>query len=447
MNNINNITSGNINKSLLKLSLPLITTAFIQVAYNFVDMIYLGRISTEAIAGVGIAFFVFWFAISLSIIPKVGMGVFASRAYWSNNKKETVKVIHNGLVLAAIIGLLYTLFIFMFGDSFIDIFKLSSKSNGFAKDYLFFSGFGIILFIINPGISQAFIAIGDPLIPFTFNTIGAIINIILDPIIIFGLGSFKGLGVKGAALATGIGQLLVFMGFLIIILKRYGIIKKAFERSEYEYRWIRDIFMLGLPAGVLSGFQHIVTIILNGYTSRFGDIAVAVSSIGHQIESITWNTTDAIQMAIQFLIGQNYGLGNKTRIKDAVRASLRLTIFIGIMSGAILILYRESLMKIFIPSDNETINLGMKYLSIASVSQVFFSAESGSTGVFNGLMDSKTPSIVGLVFNFLKIPLSLILMKNLGVEGIWISITITTIIKGLLDVILIKNKCRILLKK
>lgn len=81
MNNINNITSGNINKSLLKLSLPLITTAFIQVAYNFVDMIYLGRISTEAVAGVGIAFFVFWFAISFSIIPKVGMGVFASRAY------------------------------------------------------------------------------------------------------------------------------------------------------------------------------------------------------------------------------------------------------------------------------------------------------------------------------------------------------------------------------
>ena len=442
MDRKNNLTSGDINKSLIKLSLPLIITALVQVAYNFIDMLYLGRLGTEVVAGAGIAFFIFWFAISLSLIPKVGMGVYASRAYGSNNEIDTIRVINNGLLLALMIGSVYTFFIFVFGRRFIETFNLSSNASQYARDYLFYSGYGIILFIINPVISQAFIAIGDPMIPFRLNTLGAITNIVIDPIIIFGIGPFTGLGVKGAAIATGVGQLVIFLGFIIVIFSGDGILKKAFTSRDFEYRWMIDIFKLGLPAGILSGFQYFVTIILNGYTARFGDIAVAVSAIGHQIESITWNTTDAIQVSIQALVGQNFGAGNKERIRQAIKASLRLTLLIGAISGVILILFRYNLMRLFIPDDHKTIVLGMKYLAIASISQVFFSVESGSTGVFNGLMDSKTPSIVGLAFNFLKIPLSIIFMTTFGVGGIWISVTLTTILKGLVNVLFLSKKMK-----
>lgn len=169
-------------------------------------------------------------------------------------------------------------------------------------------------------------------------------------------------------------------------------------------------------------------------------MAVAVTAIGHQIESITWNTTDAIQVGIQALIGQNLGLGNKDRIRDAIKACLRLTISIGFISGLVLLIFRYQLMELFVPNDLATIKLGMKYLIIASFSQVFFSAESGATGIFNGLMDSKTPSIVGLIFNFLKIPLSLILLNILGVAGIWISISFTSICKGLINLLLLNKR-------
>lgn len=442
MENKNKLTSGNINKSLIKLSLPLMVTALVQVAYNFVDMLYLGRLGTEVVAGAGIAFFIFWFAISLSIIPKVGMGVFASRAYGSGNDKDTIRVIHNGLILSLFIGLIYTFLIFLFGDFFIDQFSLSSNASYYGKEYLFYSGFGIILFVINPVISQAFIAISNPLIPFIFNSLGAVVNIIIDPIMIFGLGPIPGLGVKGAAIATGLGQLVVILGFMFVSFRKSGLIKEALISYDFQLYWIVDIFKLGLPAGILSGFQYIVTIILNGYTSIFGDMAVAVTAIGHQIESITWNTSDAIQVGIQALVGQNFGAGNKDRVRNAIKASLRLTLSIGFVSGLVLFFFRYQLMEIFVANDLEIIKLGAMYLTIASLSQFFFSAESGATGVFNGLMDAKTPSIVGLIFNLIKIPLSLILLNIFGVAGIWISITFTSICKGLIDIILLKKRIK-----
>lgn len=250
MENKNNLISGNVNKSLIKLSLPLMVTALVQVAYNFVDMLYLGRLGTEVVAGAGIAFFIFSFAISLSIIPKVGMGVFASRAYGSDNYKDTIRVIHNGFILALIIGFLYIVSIFAFGNHFIDAFNLSQKANAYGKEYLFYSGFGIILFIINPVISQAFIATSDPIIPFKFNTLGAIVNIIIDPIMIFGFGPIPNLGVKGAAIATGLGQLVVFIGFVVTSFSKDGLIRKALTNYDLQFYWLVDIFKLGLPAGI-----------------------------------------------------------------------------------------------------------------------------------------------------------------------------------------------------
>lgn len=442
MENKNNLSRGNINKSLIKLSLPLMVTALVQVAYNFVDMLYLARLGTEVVAGAGISFFIFYFAISLSIISKVGMGVFASRAYGSGNNKVTIKVIHNGFVLSLIIGLTYTIFVFVFGNFFINLFSLSQVASAYAKEYLFYSGFGIMLFIINPVISQAFIATSLPLIPFVLNTLGAIVNIIIDPIMIFGLGPIPALGARGAAIATGLGQLVVFFGFIIVSFARDSIIKKALTSYELELYWLVDIFKLGLPAGILSGFQYIVTIILNGYIARFGDVAIAVTAIGHQIESITWNTSDAIQLGIQALVGQNLGLGNKDRIKEAIKASLILTIGLGLISGLIIFCFRYQLMSLFVPDDIETIKLGSTYLIIASLGQVFFASESGASGIFNGLMDSKTPSTVGLIFNFLKIPLSLILLRIFGVAGIWISVSLTSVFKGLIDVLLLSKKVK-----
>ena len=137
MNQKLDLTRGPIWQTLIKLSIPLALTAFIQIAYGFVDMIWISRLGTDAVAGVGIAGFVFWIANSLALIPKVGTGVFASQSYGQGSEKETVRVINNGIIQAVILGFSFTIFVLIIRNIFIEAYHLGDAAELAAKRYLF----------------------------------------------------------------------------------------------------------------------------------------------------------------------------------------------------------------------------------------------------------------------------------------------------------------------
>lgn len=436
------LTKGPIFKTLVRLSIPLALTAFIQIAYGFVDTIWIARIGTDAVAGVGIAGFVFWIANSLGLIPKVGTGVFASQAYGEGNEDETVRVINNGMIQAVFIGLVFSLFVLLIRNKFIELYNLGGPADEAAKEYLFIIGLGLILFFINPMFSQVYTALGDSLTPFKINALGLVANMILDPLMIFGYGFLPYLGVRGAALATVLSQIIVSIAFIISITRDKGLIKKALTRIDFMENWQVEIFKLGLPAGLLSGFHASISMILNRFMADFGPTPVAVASIGSQIESISWNTTEGIQVGIQALVGQNYGAKNLARVRDSVKVSFSLVAGIGLVGSLVLFIFRYRLFALFTPGDLEAIRLGADYLFILSFSQFFMAVEIGLAGCFNGLSDTMTPALIGISMNLLRIPMALILMSFMGVHGVWASMSISSIFKGILAMSLIVKKLR-----
>lgn len=447
MNQKLDLTTGKIWPILIKLSIPLALTAFIQIAYGFVDMIWIGRLGTDAVAGVGIAGFVFWIANSLALIPKVGTGVFASQAFGQKDEKETVRIINNGMVQALIIGFVFAIFVLLIRNIFIEAYDLGAMAELFAKEYLFIVACGLIFFFINPMFSQAFTALGDSLTPFKINAIGLLANMVLDPVLIFGFGPFPKLSVRGAALATILSQIIVTGSFLLVSMRNDGLIKQSITRLDYRENWQLEIFKLGLPAGVLSGFHASISMILNRFMANFGPVPVAVASIGAQLESVSWNTTEGIQVGIQSLVGQNYGAKKYDRLVEIIKVSLKLLIGIGLTASFFLFFFRNGLFKLFTPGDGRAINLGSDYLFILSLSQLMIAIEIGLAGVFNGLSDTKTPAIIGLLMNTSRIPISLILMPFLGVHGVWISMTISSNLKGLFSLIFLRKKVRRLREK
>lgn len=447
MNQKLDLTKGKIWPILIKLSIPLALTAFIQIAYGFVDMIWIGRLGTDAVAGVGIAGFVFWIANSLALIPKVGTGVFASQAFGQKDEKETVRIINNGMIQALIIGFVFAIFVLLIRNIFIEAYNLGAKAELFAKEYLFIVACGLVFFFINPMFSQAFTALGDSLTPFKINAIGLLANMVLDPVLIFGFGPFPKLSVRGAALATILSQIIVTGSFLLVSMRNDGLIKQSITRLDYRENWQLEIFKLGLPAGVLSGFHASISMILNRFMANFGPVPVAVASIGAQLESVSWNTTEGIQVGIQSLVGQNYGAKKYDRLVEIIKVSLKLLIGIGLTASFFLFFFRNGLFKLFTPGDNRAINLGSDYLFILSLSQLMIAIEIGLAGVFNGLSDTKTPAIIGLLMNTSRIPISLILMPFLGVHGVWISMTISSNLKGLFSLIFLRKKVRRLREK
>lgn len=442
MNRNIDLLNGNIRTTLLKLSLPLALTAFIQIAYGFVDTIWIARLGTDAVAGVGIAGFIFWIGNALVLIPKVGMGVYASQAFGSKKEDETIRILNNGFIQALVIGLFFTTFCLIVKNIFIEFYGLGLDAEMAAKDYFFVVSLGMILFFIGPMFTQAFTSLGDSFTPFVINAVGLAFNMVLDPVLIFGWGPFPKLSAKGAALATVISQAIVVLIYIFVTLSKDGIIKSAISQIDYRENWQAEIFRLGLPAALLSGFHASISMVLNRFMSSFGPTPVAVCAIGSQIESISWNTTEGIQVGIQALVAQNYGAGDKKRVRESVKESFNLVALIGTLASLVLIIFRQKLFEIFTPGDLEAIELGSNYLMILGFSQVFMAIEIGLAGCFNGMSDTKTPAVLGVINNLLRVPISIVLMPIFGVYGVWIAMSGTSIIKGIVAMALLYRKVK-----
>ncbi len=212
-----NLIEGNITKTLIKLALPIMGTSFIQMAYTLTDIMWLGRLSTEAVAAAGAGGFFLWFGAGLVLISQIGIGTTVAQSYGRGEIKEAKKYISNGFQLDFIIGILYASFLYTLRKDLIGFFNIDNMEvYKMAVEYIAIVSIGIIFHFLNPIFSTILNSTGNSITPFRVNTMGLIFNIILDPLLIFGFGPIDGVGIKGAALATITSQMLVSLIFIII---------------------------------------------------------------------------------------------------------------------------------------------------------------------------------------------------------------------------------------
>lgn len=428
------LTEGNILKTIIKLSLPIMGTSFIQMAYSLTDIMWLGRLSTEAVAAAGMGGYFLWLGQGLVLISQVGVGVGVAQSYGEDNIKQARTFVENGFRLDILIGLIYAIILFSFRRSLIGFFSTDSiVAYGMAVDYLQILSVGIIFHFINPIFSSILNSSGDSNTPFKVNTIGLVFNMILDPILIFGLGPLPSLGIRGAALATIISQLLVTLTF-IYVGKRYKVLYSNIKLIDsLDMKFIKRITRLGTPAFLQTTMHALISMQLTKIVAGFGATAIAVQSVGAQIESLTWMTAEGFSVAMAAFIGQNYGAKKYKRIKTGYRKGMYIIGSIGFLASLLMVFFPATIFNIFIPDDPLALSKGIDYLVILGFSQLFMSLEIGTTGAFNGLGRPLPPSILGIGINLLRVPLALILSSTaLGLSGIWWSISSTSIVKGIL---------------
>ena len=429
-----NLTEGKIRSTLAKLALPIMGTSFIQMAYNLTDIMWLGRLSTNAVAAAGTAGYFMWFGAALVMITQVGVGVNVAQCYGSGDFEGAKKYISNGFQLDLFIAILYSVFLFIFKRDLIGFFDLKDPEViSMAIEYLTIISIGITFHFLNPVFSTTLNSTGNSITPFKINTMGLITNIILDPILIFGIGPIPSLGIKGAAIATILSQLFVTLIFILLGKINSTIYSHVNLFSKPNKKTITSIMTLGIPPFFQTGLHSVISMILTKIVAGFGPIPVAVQSIGSQIESISWMTSEGFSAAISAFIGQNYGAKKIERIKDGYKQGMQILGGIGIFATLLLIFAAEPLFTIFVPNDPEAIREGVIYLRILGLSQFFMSIEIGTSGAFNGLGRTLPPTINGGILNALRIPLAILLSASvLGLSGVWWSITISSIIKGII---------------
>lgn len=427
------LVSGNIISTLIKLSLPILGTSFIQIAYNMIDMMWVGRIGSNAVAAVGTAGFFTWFGSSLVLISKIGAQIGVSQAIGKKDFKERNKSIYNSLLITILVALIYTLFLIAFRKELIGFFKLgATEINNMAIGYLVVVSIGMIFSFLNPLFTGIFNAAGSSKIPFLINTIGLIVNIVFDPILIFGLFGFPELGVVGAALATVGAQVIVTIIFIISFISNgYSLGLKNIKYIDKET--IIKICKLGIPTALQNCCFAFFAMIIGRLIASWGPVAIAVQKVGSQIEAISWMTAEGFGAALTAFVGQNYGANKWDRILKGYKVTMILSSCIGIFATILLIFAGESIFYIFIP-EAEAIKAGGIYLKILGLSQLFMCIEITTAGAFNGLGNTLTPSLVSIIFTGLRIPIAIFLSSFviLGLNGVWWSISGTSIIKGIL---------------
>lgn len=436
-NNTQSLTQGNILSALIKMALPIMGTSFLQMAYNLTDMLWIGRVGSDAVAAVGSAGFYMWLSFSLVILSKTGAEVLVAQGIGSQRFKDARNATRSALQLNFLMAILYGIIILAFKEPLIDFFNIPGPHvNNMAISYLSVVGYGTI-FMFSPHVFSAiFNGSGDSKTPFRINTIGLAMNIVLDPLLIFGFGPIPAMGVIGAAIATIGSQAIVTMVFLIELQTNKTPFGHVNFLKKPNGQHIKRIVKIGFPAACNSALFTFFSMVIARIIAQWGSLPIAVQKVGSQIESISWMTAGGFSVSISAFFGQNYGAGNWDRLWQGYFTSLKIALVLGVFNTLLLVLGAGPIFAIFIP-EADAIKLGVDYLQILGLSQLFMCIEITTAGAFNGLGKTMPPSIVSIAFNAMRIPMALYLSQPhiWGLNGVWWSIAISSVFKGVLLVI------------
>lgn len=417
--------------SLTKLTIPIVLTAMMQMAYNMIDMLWIGKLGANSVAAIGVAGMFTWLSNGLVMIPRIGGQVKTGHSLGENNRENAIIYESASFQMTLLFAFSFALLMIFFSPLLVNLFHLNSHYTiNCAIDYMRICCGLVVFSFLNQMITGIFHAMGDSQTPFIANGVGLVINLILDPLFIFGLQ----LAVSGAAIATVLSQLCVSLIFVFIIYKKENMIKEMKLKKLYHHHYYQNILKIGFPMALQNMLFSICSMIVARFVAAYGDGAVAAQKIGTQIESISYGMGDGFQAAINAFIAQNYGAHQYDRVKKGYWTIMVIAFVWGMLCMSILVLKPAAIFQLFL-NDQSVLPIGVSYLTIIGYSQIFMICEITIAGAFSGLGHSFPPSLVSIIFTVARIPMIIIVTKWMGLIGIWWTISCSSMLKGVVSFI------------
>src|SRR5690554_305837 len=407
--------------------------SFIQMAYNLVDILWIGRLGSESVAAVGSVGMLMWMMNSVALISKVGAEISIGQSLGARRLDQASVYASHTTTIAILLGLVFGILFFLFPQPYVAFYELKSEIATDAEEYLRVISLGIPIMFLVLNFSGIYIGSGRSDLPFYFNATGLVLNILLDPFLIFGWGIVPALGVRGAALATLLSQAVVLLLFIRHLRGRNGLLGRFSFFTRPRRRYTLAIFKLGLPVAAMNAYFAFINMNLARVASLYGGhLGITSQTTGGQIEGITWNTSTGFSTALGSFTAQNYAAGKMQRAQRAFRYTLLLMGALGTVATVAFVFYGSEIFSIFVP-ERDAYLAGGAYLMILGFSQLFMMLEITTQGMFNGLGKTTPPAIISIVFNTIRIPLAMFLGMRIGVTGVWWAISITSVFKGVIS--------------
>ena len=429
-----NLTKGPILKTLTKLAVPIMASAFLGTLYNITDMAWIGLLGSRAVAGVGVGGMFTWLSQGLAAMARMGGQVQVAQCIGRGDRERAHGFAQAAVQLSAFMGIAYAVLSLLFTRQMVGFFQLAdAEAHTAAMSYTRIACGLIVFSFLTLTLTGIYTAQGDSKTPFLANLVGLVTNMILDPVLILGPGIFPRLGVAGAAIATVTAQAIVMSIMIlgIMVQKKENVLKgiKLFAKLPREY--VGGICKIGIPTAIQGMAYCAISMVLTRMVSGYGAEAIATQRVGGQIESISWNTADGFGAALNAFIAQNYGAGKNDRVRKGYKASLWTVGIWGVLISAIFICVPEPIARIFF-HEPKAIATAVGYLTIIGFSEAFMCVELTTVGALSGLGRTRLCSIISIIFTSARIPLAILLGGIMGLNGIWWALSSTSIVKGII---------------
>ncbi|RDU23302.1 MATE family efflux transporter [Anaerosacchariphilus polymeriproducens] len=414
-------------KLLLSVSMPIVLSMLIQALYNIFDSAFVARIGPKALAAVSLTFPIQMLMISVSVGTGIGINALLSRSLGAGNTKAVNLAAGNGIFLNMINYLLFLIIGITCSTIYFKMQVNDPAIISYGKQYMLICttfSFSIFLQVTFERLLQA---TGKTIYSMISQGTGAIVNIILDPILIFGLFGFPRLEVTGAAIATLIGQTFgMLMSFLFNITKNKEI-NLSYKIFKIDISTIFTIYSVGFPAIIMQSLTSLMTLGLNYILLMFSTTAVSVFGIYYKLQNFIFMPIYGLTTGMIPIIAYNYGAQNKKRILDTLKLSTYISV--GIMSFGLIFfqLIPSKLLSIFNAS-SKMLNIGIPALRIISLSFIFAGICLTISASFQALGNGLYSLLVSIVRQILfLLPASFLFASFLGLESLWFAFPISEI--------------------
>ena len=413
---------------LMKMGIPMVISMLVNSLYNIVDSIFVAWISEDAMTALSLVYPIQNLVNAICIGFSVGVNAVIARKLGEGEKEKADLAATQGTLLSFLHGLLLNIICILIMPRFLSMFTDDERLIRYGLQYsnIIFCYAAVIALCLS--FEKLFQAVGRMTVSMLCMLVGCIANIILDPLMIFGIGPFPRMGIQGAALATGTGQVLTLIVYLLVYRFSPINVKLSLRYIKPEGRICRDMYSVGIAATLNLALPSLLISALNGILAPFSQLYVLVLGVYYKLQSLLYQTANGLVQGMRPLIAYNYGAKEYKRVRTIYRTALICIVLIMAVGTVLCLLLPQQLMGLFTENAN-TRRAGGDALRIICFGFVPSVISVVSAGALEGLGKGMPSFLISLLrYTAVIIPAAFILSRFLGAVGVWHAFWISEIL-------------------
>ena len=441
----NKMGTAPVARLILSMSLPAMFSMLVQSLYNIVDSIFVAKIGESALAAVSLAFPIQTLMIAVAVGTGVGINSLISRRLGEGDRKAADRAASHGIILGAISWAVFALLGVFFSRPFFQMFSTNGAVIQAGADYLSIVTILSLGIFVEISVEKTLQATGNMIYPMIFQLIGAVINLILDPILIFGLLGFPAMGVAGAALATVLGQIISMIYSLYIVFRKDHEVTIRLKGFRFHARTVKDIYTVGAPSILMQSIGSVLNIGLNAILAGFSEAAVSVLGVYYKLQSFVFMPVFGLNQGVMPIMGYNYGARNRKRVLDALKWGCIIAVCIMAVGCVLFMGFPQLLLGMFNPTA-EMLEIGIP--ALRTISLCFLPAALGilASTLFQAIGMGSRSLIISILRQVVIILPAAYLFSKISLASVWYAFPLAEVVSLLVSILFVWQVYRLKLR-